>query len=101
MAGDVVKAARILGRRLQGQRLVKSELDVIRRTVLDWLCLIPYTAILIFPLTPPGNVLAFNLLSRVAPWSTPSGFTRRRQDCDEMYTTVMEATDVEAECPVP
>jgi len=101
MAGDVVKAVRFLGRRLRGQTLADAELAVIRRTVIDWLCLVPYTAILVFPLTPPGNVLAFNLLSRVAPWSTPSGFTRRRQDCDEMFTEVMGAAgDVACEWPL-
>ena len=59
-----------------------------------------YTAILVFPLTPPGNVLAFNLLNRYVPGATPSGFTRRRQDCDELFTEVMAADD-DVACELP
>ena len=84
---------RLLWRRVRGGRLLESELTLISRTAIDWLCLIPYTAILIFPLTPPGNVLAFNLLNKYVPGATPSGFTRQRQDCDEMFSEVYQQMD--------
>ena len=40
MGGDAIKAVRFVGRRLGGQTLTESEVAVIRRTIVDWLCLI-------------------------------------------------------------
>ena len=41
-----------------------------------------------------------NLLNRYVPGATPSGFTRQRQDCDELFTEVMAAGD-DVACELP
>ena len=46
-----------------------------RRTANDLVMLVPYSIIMIVPLTPPGHVFAFSVLNRCFPSAVPSGFT--------------------------
>jgi len=56
-----------------------------RNTIKDLICLIPYSIIMVIPMSPPGHVFAFSLLNRCFPGAVPSGFTSSRQDLDEMF----------------
>ena len=55
-------------------------MQAIRRTARDLLTFIPFTVILILPLTPVGHVLIFGFIQRYFPGFFPSQFTTRRQD---------------------
>ena len=50
------------------------------RTARDVATFVPFTAILVTPLTPIGHVLVFSFLQRYFPGFFPSQFTTRRQD---------------------
>ena len=63
-----------------GGRLKLREVQAIRRTARDLLTFIPFTVILILPLTPVGHVLIFGFIQRYFPGFFPSQFTTRRQD---------------------
>ena len=56
------------------------QVAALRRTARDLLTFIPFTIILIAPLTPVGHVLIFSFLQRYFPGFFPSQFTGRRQE---------------------
>lgn len=56
------------------------QVAALRRTARDLLTFIPFTVILIAPLTPVGHVLIFSFLQRYFPGFFPSQFTGRRQE---------------------
>jgi hypothetical protein len=87
-AGDVVESVCLLARVLQGNRLGSSDVRTIKRTAIDAVALIPYSIIMIIPLSPPGHVFAFSLLNRCFPAAVPSAFTTQRQDIDEIYSRI-------------
>jgi hypothetical protein len=87
-AGDVVESVCLLARVVQGGRLGSSDIRTIKRTAADAVALIPYTIIMIIPLSPPGHVFAFSLLNRCFPSAVPSAFTSQRQDIDEIYSRI-------------
>jgi len=87
-AGDVVESVCLLARVLQGGRLSSSDMRTIKRTAADAVALIPYTIIMVIPLSPPGHVFAFSLLNRCFPAAVPSAFTSQRQDIDEIYSRI-------------
>ena len=43
------------------------------------MALVPYTIIMIIPLSPPGHVFAFSLMKKCFPAAIPSPFTAQRQ----------------------
>lgn len=51
-----------------------------RRTSLDLLTFIPFTIILIIPLSPLGHVLVFSFIQRYFPSFFPSQFSTKRQE---------------------
>lgn len=55
------------------------EVRTLRRTGRDLLTLVPFTIVLIAPLTPVGHVLIFSFLQRYWPEFFPSTFSERRQ----------------------
>lgn len=63
-----------------GGTLKPREVSALRRTARDLLTFIPFTIILIIPLTPLGHVLVFSLIQTYFPSFFPSCFTKRRQD---------------------
>lgn len=113
-AGDVAESAYLVARLLQGRRLTSSGVRTIKRTLTDAVALVPYTIIMVIPLSPPGHrfprrpaapppaprcdepfvagcrrhVFAFSLLNRCFPAAVPSAFTAQRQDIDEIYSRI-------------
>ena len=63
-----------------GGTLKPREVQALRRTVRDLLTFVPFTIILIIPLTPVGHVLIFGFIQRYFPGLFPSQFTGRRQE---------------------
>lgn len=68
-----------------GGTLKPREVMALRRTARDLLTFIPFTIILITPLTPVGHVLIFGFLQRYFPNFFPSQFTTRRQELMMRY----------------
>ena len=64
--------------------LAPEDWAMARQTATDLVWLIPYSIIMVIPMSPPGHVFAFSLLNRCFPGAKPSGFTMQRQDLDEM-----------------
>ncbi|KAI0558527.1 LETM1-like protein [Gracilaria domingensis] len=83
--GDLRFALRLIRRAVTGYTPTSREIRTIRRTVKDLLTLIPFTIVLIAPLTPVGHVLIFSLLQRYWPEFFPSTFSERRQALMRKY----------------
>jgi hypothetical protein len=64
---------------IAGGRLRAREVTALRRAGLDVLAFIPFTIILIIPLSPLGHVLVFGFIQRYFPSLFPSQFSSRRQ----------------------
>jgi hypothetical protein len=77
--GDCRYAFRLLSRVTTGYTLTPREVRTLRRTGRDILTLLPFTIILIAPLTPIGHVLIFGFLQRYWPDFFPSTFSESRQ----------------------
>lgn len=73
----------------------------LQRTAKDLLTLIPFTIILIIPMTPVGHVLVFSLIQRIFPDFFPSTFTERRQVLSQMYEELDKRQLVEPPAPPP
>lgn len=73
----------------------------LQRTAKDLLTLIPFTIILIIPMTPIGHVLVFSLIQRIFPDFFPSTFTERRQVLSQMYEELDKKQLVEPPVPPP
>lgn len=78
-AGDMRFAMRLIRRAVLGYTPSPREIRTIRRTGRDLLTLVPFTIVLIAPLTPVGHVLIFGFLQRYWPEFFPSTFNERRQ----------------------
>jgi len=87
-AGDVVECTYLTARLLRGQGLNQRDIRTLKRTATDAVALVPYTIIMVIPLSPPGHVFAFSLLNRCFPAAVPSAFTTQRQDIDEIYSRI-------------
>lgn len=77
---DVSASIRLFWRAVLGDTLKPREVQTLRRTVRDVLTLIPFTIILIAPITPIGHVLVFGFLQKYFPGFFPSQFSGRRQE---------------------
>jgi hypothetical protein len=62
-----------------GGTLRPREVTALRRTARDLLSFIPFTIILIIPLSPVGHVLVFGFIQKYFPGFFPSQFSQRRQ----------------------
>ena len=87
-AGDVIESAGLLGRLLAGRSLTGQDVGLVRRTLGDLAKLVPYTIIMVIPMSPPGHVFAFSVLNRVFPGAVPSAFTAQRQDINDIYARI-------------
>ena len=96
LASDLQYAAWLISRAAQGYTLKPREVRTLQRTAKDLLTLIPFTIILIIPLTPVGHVLIFSLIQRIFPDFFPSTFTERRQELSKMYDEIDKKPLVEA-----
>ncbi len=63
-----------------GGTLKPREVTALRRTARDLLTFIPFTIILIIPLTPLGHVLVYGFIQQYFPSFFPSCFTGKRQE---------------------
>jgi len=61
----------------------------LRRTGRDLLTLLPFTFILILPLTPVGHVLVFSFIQRYFPDFFPSTFSEKRQQRMKRYESIV------------
>jgi len=100
LGSDVGAAASLFLRALAGGTLRPREVAALRRTARDLLTFVPFTVILILPLTPVGHVLIFGFIQRYFPGFFPSQFTSRRQDLMMKYEELkrqLSQAQVEAE----
>lgn len=63
-----------------GGTLKPREVTALRRTARDLLSFIPFTIILIIPLSPIGHVLVFGFIQKYFPGFFPSQFSQKRQE---------------------
>ncbi|KAI3427991.1 hypothetical protein D9Q98_006379 [Chlorella vulgaris] len=82
---DIGSAGKLFWRAVRGGTLKPREVQALRRTVRDLLAFVPFTIILIVPLTPVGHVLIFSFIQRYFPGFFPSQFTGRRQELMSKY----------------
>lgn len=95
-AGDVRFAWRLVRRTMTGYTPSGREVRTLRRTGRDLLTLVPFTIVLIAPLTPVGHVLIFSFLQKYWPEFFPSTFSERRQTImkkREQYLKMLETED--------
>ena len=85
---DVQYAWSLLFKAVQGVTLKPREVNSVRRIAKDMLTLIPFTIILIIPLSPIGHVLVFSFIQRFFPDFFPSGFTEKRQNLRRLYADI-------------
>ncbi|GFR42922.1 hypothetical protein Agub_g3923, partial [Astrephomene gubernaculifera] len=95
LGSDVGTAARLFLKAALGNTLKPREVSALRRTARDLLTFIPFTVILLVPLTPLGHVLVFGFIQRYFPSFFPSQFSSRRQDImiryEELERQLLEA----------
>jgi hypothetical protein len=85
LSSDVAAACGLFTRAAAGASLKPREVASLRRTARDVATFVPFTAILVTPLTPVGHVLVFGFLQRYFPGFFPSQFTSRRQELMMRY----------------
>ena len=90
LARDIVEVGGLIRSCWTGGRMDGADWALVRRVVSDCVALVPYTIIMIVPLSPPGHVLAFSLMNRCFPAAVPSPFTAQRQDVYEIYTRIAD-----------
>ena len=88
MGSDLGAAGRVFMRAAMGGTLKPREVTALRRTARDMLSFVPFTIILLAPLTPVGHVLIFGFLQRYFPSFFPSQFSSRRQEIMTRYESL-------------
>jgi len=101
---DVQAACGLFARAVAGASLKPREVAALRRTARDIATFVPFTIILVTPITPVGHVLVFGFLQRYFPGFFPSQFTSRWQELMIRYeelraelAAAQEAATVDAE----
>jgi hypothetical protein len=92
---DLQYAWFLLLRAVTGYTLKAREVNAVRRTGKDVLTLIPFTIILIIPLSPIGHVLVFSFIQRYFPDFFPSCYTEKRQNLKRLYSEIERKSDDE------
>eukprot|EP01040_Poterioochromonas_malhamensis_P000112 gene112-117_t len=90
---DVQYAWILILRAAQGYTLKPREVNAMRRTGKDLLTLIPFTIILIIPLTPIGHVLVFSFIQRFFPEFFPSCFQEKRINLKKLFSEIERKSD--------
>ena len=72
-------------------------LQALRRTIRDVFTFVPFTIILIIPMTPLGHVFVFGLIQRYFPNFFPSQFNTRRQEMVKRFEELRLKLDVAQE----
>ena len=88
LARDVIEVFALIRTTVQGEALQAKDWALVKRVLVDCLALVPYTIIMIIPLSPPGHVFAFSLMKKCFPAAVPSPFTAQRQDVYEIYSKI-------------
>jgi hypothetical protein len=88
LARDIGEVGALLKGQLGGEAMQPKDWALVKRVSLDLISLVPYTVIMIIPLSPPGHVFAFSLLKKCFPAAVPSPFTAQRQDVYEIYSRI-------------
>ncbi|GIL75359.1 hypothetical protein Vretimale_8033, partial [Volvox reticuliferus] len=95
LGSDIATGVRLFLKAALGNTLKPREVSALRRTARDLLTFIPFTIILIIPLSPLGHVLVFGFIQRYFPSFFPSQFSTRRQDImvryEELERQLLEA----------
>lgn len=89
LAQDMKLAAALVLSAARGHTLNQREARAVRRTGKDVVMLVPFTALMLMPLSPLGHVLVFGFLQRVWPGFFPSAFTDSRQGMLDMYSGLL------------
>ena len=94
LVSDIQYVWLMLSKAVQGYTLKPREVNAIRRTAKDMLTLIPFTIILIIPLSPIGHVLVFTFIQRFFPEFYPSCYTEKRLNLKRLFAEVeVQGTD--------
>lgn len=93
LVSDVQYAWRLLVKATTGTTLKAREVNVVRRTLKDLLTLIPFTIILLIPLSPVGHVLVFSFIQRFFPEFYPSCYTEKRLNLRKLYSEIERKKD--------
>lgn len=88
LVADIQYAWLLTLKAAQGYTLKPREVNSIRRTGKDLLTLIPFTIILIIPLSPVGHVLVFGFIQRFFPEFYPSCYTEQRLNLKRMFSDI-------------
>lgn len=88
LARDICEVAALFKGQLRGEAMQEKDWALVKRVILDVVSLVPYTIIMIIPLSPPGHVFAFSLMKKCFPAAVPSPFTAQRQDVYEIYSRI-------------
>jgi hypothetical protein len=89
---DIRLAASLVLQAARGHTLTQREVRAVRRTAKDVVMLVPFTVLLLIPLSPLGHVMVFGFLQRVWPGFFPSAFTDGRQGMLDMYSALLSPT---------
>lgn len=92
---DLEYASDLILKAVQGYTLKPREVNAIRRTGKDLLTLIPFTIILIIPLSPVGHVLVFSFIQRFFPDFFPSCYTEKRLNLRKLYAEIERKNDLD------
>ncbi|CAM6086556.1 unnamed protein product [Calypogeia fissa] len=90
LGGDLVFSTRLFWSAVMGTTLKPREVQTVRRTAKDVLTMIPFTIILIAPISPVGHVMVFSFLQRYFPGFFPSSFSNKRQEVMKRYEILRE-----------
>lgn len=88
LLADIQYGWQVIVRAMQGYTLKPREVNSLRRTGKDVLTLIPFTIILIIPLSPVGHVLVFSFIQRFFPEFYPSCYTEKRLNLRKLFAEV-------------
>ncbi|KAG2485057.1 hypothetical protein HYH03_016155 [Edaphochlamys debaryana] len=95
LGSDMGGSTKMIVKAALGNSLKPREVSALRRTARDLLTFIPFTIILIIPLSPLGHVLVFGFIQRYFPSFFPSQFSSRRQEImvryEELERQLLEA----------
>jgi len=92
LVADLSQAWKVLRGWFSGEGVPSTkDFALLRRISTDVVMTLPYAVIMIVPLTPVGHVLAFSLMNKLFPGSTPTPFTAQRQDVYEIYANIAAA----------
>jgi hypothetical protein len=93
LVSDIQYAWKLLLKAASGTTLKAREVNTMRRTGKDVLTLIPFTIILITPLTPVGHVLVFSFIQRFFPDFFPSCYAEKRLNLRRLYAEIEKRSD--------